>query len=70
MDAPGNDGNVSKPEQVKRPIPWMMMIMIMMIVKGYKRRSVPGMKPVTFRMLMLMFIPTPLQIVGILIRVW
>jgi len=33
VDAPGNDGNASMPEQVKRPNPWkkkkkMMMMMI------------------------------------------
>ena len=34
VDAPGNDGNASIPEQVKRPNPWrkMMMMMMMMIV--------------------------------------
>jgi len=26
VDAPGNDGNASMPEEVKRPNPWMMMI--------------------------------------------
>jgi len=36
VEAPGNDGNASMPEQVKRPIPWrkkkkkkMMMMMMM-----------------------------------------
>ena len=29
VDAPGNDGNASMPEQVKRPNPWMMMMMMM-----------------------------------------
>jgi hypothetical protein len=28
VDAPGNDGNTSMPEQVKRPNPWRKMIMI------------------------------------------
>ena len=38
VDAPGNDGNASVPEQVKRPNPWrrrlmmMMMMMMMMII--------------------------------------
>ena len=37
MDAPGNDGNASMPEQVKRPNPWrkmttMMMMMIIIII--------------------------------------
>ena len=34
VDAPGNDGNASMPEQVKRPNPWrkMMMMMIMIII--------------------------------------
>jgi len=33
VDAPGNDGNASMPEQVKRPNPWRktMMMMMMMI---------------------------------------
>jgi len=28
VDAPGNDGNASMPEQVKRPNPWRKMIMM------------------------------------------
>ena len=37
VDALGNDGNASMPEQVKRPNPWkkkkkMMMIMVMMMM--------------------------------------
>jgi len=28
VGVPGNDGNASMPEQVKRPNPWMMMMMI------------------------------------------
>ena len=36
MDAPGNDGNASMPEQVKRPNPWRkkkkIMMMMMMIL--------------------------------------
>ena len=31
VDAPGNDGNGSMPEHVKRPIPWMMMMMMIKI---------------------------------------
>ena len=27
VDAPGNDGNASMPEQVKRPNPWRQMMM-------------------------------------------
>jgi hypothetical protein len=39
VDAPGNDGNASMPEQVKRPNPWrkmmmMMMMMMMMLVNN------------------------------------
>jgi len=35
VDAPGNDGNASMPEHVKRPNPWrkMMMMMMMMILR-------------------------------------
>ena len=35
VDAPGNDGKASMPEQVKRPNPWrkMMMMMKMMVMK-------------------------------------
>jgi len=34
VDAPGNDGNTSMPEQFKRPNPWrkMMMMMMMMMI--------------------------------------
>jgi hypothetical protein len=34
VDAPGNDGNASTPEQVKRHNPWrkMMVVMIMMMM--------------------------------------
>jgi hypothetical protein len=32
VDAPGNDGNASMPEQVKRPKPWKMMMMMMMMM--------------------------------------
>jgi hypothetical protein len=30
-DAPGNDGNASMPEQVKRPNPWRKMMMIIIV---------------------------------------
>jgi len=30
VKAPGNDGNESMPEQVKRPNPWRKMMMMMM----------------------------------------
>jgi hypothetical protein len=33
VDAPGNDGNASMPEQVKRPNPWRKMMMMMMILQ-------------------------------------
>ena len=32
VDALGNDGNASKPQQVKWPNPWMMMMMMMMMI--------------------------------------
>jgi hypothetical protein len=32
VDAPGNDGNASMPEQVKRPNPWRKMTMIRMMM--------------------------------------
>jgi len=34
VDAPGNDGNASMPEQIKRPNPWrkIMMMMTMMMM--------------------------------------
>jgi hypothetical protein len=36
VDASGNDGNTSMPEQVKRPNQWrkMMMMMMMMMTFG------------------------------------
>ena len=36
VDVPGNDGNASMPEQVKRLNPWkkMMMMMKMMMING------------------------------------
>jgi len=33
VDAPGNDGNASMPEQVKRPNPWRKMMMMIKILK-------------------------------------
>jgi len=30
VDAPGNDGNASMPEQFKRPNPWRKTMMMMM----------------------------------------
>jgi hypothetical protein len=36
VDAPGNDGNASMPEEVRRPKPWKkMMMMTMMILMIY-----------------------------------
>ena len=32
VDVPGNDGNASMPEQVKRPKPWGKMLMMMMMI--------------------------------------
>ena len=32
VDAPGNDGNASMPEQVKRPNPWRKIMMVMMMI--------------------------------------
>ena len=32
VDAPGNDGNATMPEQVKRPNPWRKMILMMMMM--------------------------------------
>ena len=38
VDASGNDGNASMPEQVNRPNPWrkMMMMMMMMMTNTYQ----------------------------------
>jgi len=33
VDAPGNDGNASMTEQVKRPNPWRKMMMMMMMMQ-------------------------------------
>jgi hypothetical protein len=35
VDDPGNDGNASTPEEVKRPNPWMMLMMIIMLIHPY-----------------------------------
>jgi hypothetical protein len=35
VDSPGKDGNASMLEQVKRPNPWMTMMMMMMIFNQY-----------------------------------
>jgi hypothetical protein len=32
VDAPGNDGNASMPEDFKRPNPWRKMMMMMMMI--------------------------------------
>jgi len=32
VDAPGNDGNASMPEQVKQPKPWRKIIIIIIII--------------------------------------
>jgi hypothetical protein len=39
VDALGNDGNASMPEQVNRPNPWRMMMMMMMMkcISQYSR---------------------------------
>jgi hypothetical protein len=33
VDAPGNDGNASMPEHVKRPNPWRKMMMMTIIIE-------------------------------------
>jgi hypothetical protein len=33
VDAPGNDGNASMLEQVKRPSPWRKMMMMVVMMK-------------------------------------
>jgi len=38
-DAPGNDGNASMPEEVKRSNPWRKMMMTMMMIKKRSARS-------------------------------
>ena len=37
VDASGDEGNASMPEQVKRPNPWRKMIMMMMMMMMMKR---------------------------------
>ena len=37
VDAPGNDGNSSMPEEVKRLNPWRKMMMMMMIIPSRVR---------------------------------
>ena len=32
VDAPGNDGNASMPEQIKRPNPWRKIMMVMVVM--------------------------------------
>ena len=44
VDAPGNEGNASMPEQVKRPNPWREIMMMMMMMndsenKEYRRQN-------------------------------
>jgi hypothetical protein len=34
VDASGNDGNASMPEQVKRPNPWRKMMMMIIIISS------------------------------------
>jgi len=38
-DTPGNDGNASMPEQVKRPNPWRKMMMMMMINNNHPHQA-------------------------------
>jgi len=40
VDAPGNDGNVSMPEQVKRPNPWRKMMMMMMNISIHTNSNI------------------------------
>ena len=39
MVAPGKDDNASMPEQVKRPNPWMMMMMMIVQCRSNKYRA-------------------------------
>ena len=39
VDAPGNDGITSMPEQVKRPNPWRKMMMMMMMMMIYNNTT-------------------------------
>jgi len=49
VDAPGNDGNASMPEQVKRPNPWMIMMMMTTILGAVlgQQIAVESLKPVS-----------------------
>jgi len=53
VDAPGNNGNASMPERVKRPNPWRKMTMMM---KNYLHLSHinphSGMRPCTVHLLL------------------
>ena len=40
VDAPGNDGNASMPEQVKRPNPWRKMMMIIKAPITIKNKTI------------------------------
>jgi len=42
VDASGNDGNASMPEQVKRPNPWRKIMMMIMFVLYDKERPEDG----------------------------
>ena len=53
VDVPGNDGNASMPEQVKRPNPWRKMMMMMIkydlqISFIFKTTSLPEKKKYVF----------------------
>jgi hypothetical protein len=39
VDAPGNHGNASMPEQIKRPNPWRKTTMMMMMILGSLERA-------------------------------
>jgi len=39
MDAPGNDGKASMPEEVKRPNPWWKMLLLMMMTTILEHRD-------------------------------
>ena len=49
MDAPGKDGNVSMLEQVKRPDPWMKMMMIIQTIISTDREHSAGAQNKTYR---------------------
>ena len=40
VDFPGNDGNASMPEQVKRPNPWRKMMMMMNYMLQYHKENI------------------------------